>query len=671
MRKRLVRLFIVFVLVDLFLGAFVELSSSEPSPTVEFPTERPLVYVDPQFSRAGQGQTFNVGVKIFNLTTNVIQDPANPMLFYPLGNLYGLEIELSWDPSVLEYVAPYSVMIPVESFPGGVLHEPVIQIEEVVDVDAGKFRIAYASMAPDAPAFNNPDVSNTVFEIKFRVKVEQASELQLTRVKLAEIGGKRAIIYEKSDGHCITPGTPIASFALFPPDGYVVANESSIFNASESYDPDGSIDLFMWSFGDGSALNTSEPVVSHDYTKVGSFEVRLRVKDNDGLISPLETMRLYVVEWRDMAIKSVRPSVETIFYGRSLTVDVTIINNGKAPENIEVSAFYNSTEVGGWELLAEKVITKLKPGEEKVVALEWKTTTLPPQTAYYGILANVTLVPYDREPSDNEMHSSTSLFVRWELRHDVALTRLSLEVVSQSNVSFGPPVLQFEDVLIYFDVAAAGTVDETFNATVLVTVPSGGTLQNRWALQNLTRFTSRQFEFTLKMSVAGNHTILVEVEGVEDADLDNNRIETMATVLTPPVIQLGSMPSEIHEGDIISLNASTSYRPGGEIADYYWEARKPSGSRYGRPQKGSAVRYTMDEVGRWIVRLVVTDNLGITYTADREPGTLGYRMEFNVDVKEKAVGPLNVTSYAVIGIIVLAAVALSIGYMFLRRPKSN
>ncbi|GEM_PF-5226094 len=53
------------------------------------------------------------------------------------------------------------------------------------------------------------------------------------------------------------------------------------FNGSGSSDPDGSIVLYHWDFGDGETLNGA--VTSHVFSSPGSYTVRLTVKDDDGL----------------------------------------------------------------------------------------------------------------------------------------------------------------------------------------------------------------------------------------------------------------------------------------------------------------------------------------------------------------------------------------------------
>lgn len=60
----------------------------------------------------------------------------------------------------------------------------------------------------------------------------------------------------------------------------VYVGETVIFNASKSMD-DGEIVSFEWNFGDGTSGNGA--IVSHSYTKEGTYQVILNVTDNDGL----------------------------------------------------------------------------------------------------------------------------------------------------------------------------------------------------------------------------------------------------------------------------------------------------------------------------------------------------------------------------------------------------
>lgn len=54
------------------------------------------------------------------------------------------------------------------------------------------------------------------------------------------------------------------------------------FDASGSYDPDGSIASYQWTFGDGYSSTRTSPYVTHHYSTSGYYSVRLTVTDNEG-----------------------------------------------------------------------------------------------------------------------------------------------------------------------------------------------------------------------------------------------------------------------------------------------------------------------------------------------------------------------------------------------------
>ena len=73
---------------------------------------------------------------------------------------------------------------------------------------------------------------------------------------------------------------PIANFT-YSPDKPIV-NEATTFNASSSYDPDGSIVSYEWDFGDGNTTNTTEEIIKHSYSEAGNYDVTLTVTDDKG-----------------------------------------------------------------------------------------------------------------------------------------------------------------------------------------------------------------------------------------------------------------------------------------------------------------------------------------------------------------------------------------------------
>jgi len=144
----------------------------------ELNTDMPSVFISPANAVAEPGENFTISVMIFNLTNNFYQSseqwtpgdplpPADSRFNYSLGNLYGLDVQMSWDPTILEYV-DHTVMIPVEEYVDGVLHEPIFTFKDEIDLMKGTYWLARASIYP-ADVFNNPDGNSTVLTMTFRV----------------------------------------------------------------------------------------------------------------------------------------------------------------------------------------------------------------------------------------------------------------------------------------------------------------------------------------------------------------------------------------------------------------------------------------------------------------------------------------------------------------------
>ncbi|MET1124942.1 MAG: PKD domain-containing protein, partial [Archaeoglobaceae archaeon] len=77
---------------------------------------------------------------------------------------------------------------------------------------------------------------------------------------------------------------PVAVFSFSPPQPAV--GEEITFDASGSFDPDGFITDYRWSFGDGSSA--SGKVVKHAYSEAGNYTVTLEVVDNNGASNRME-----------------------------------------------------------------------------------------------------------------------------------------------------------------------------------------------------------------------------------------------------------------------------------------------------------------------------------------------------------------------------------------------
>lgn len=218
----------------------------------ELPTDWPSVYFtngtansyDESFI-GNIGDTITIALVVSNLTDSIYTDPDNPLVTYPLGNLKGFDVQMSWDSSILRYVT-HTVTVSVEDYPdpvspspyAGILRDDTIKLKDVVNEDGNiplaepgtMAWFAYATM-PGAPVFNG---NGTFFTMTFNVTNHGSSFLRLTKVGLADQSGGQ-LLWHQYDGLFHTPEPPVANFTFSPDVGAV--NKTMVFNASESYNP--------------------------------------------------------------------------------------------------------------------------------------------------------------------------------------------------------------------------------------------------------------------------------------------------------------------------------------------------------------------------------------------------------------------------------------------------
>ena len=121
--------------------------------------------------------------------------------------------------------------------------------------------------------------SGTIASITFKVVGTGNCTLHLFEAKLVDNDVNEIPLDEVGDGIFYT-NYPKADFT-FTPD-HPAKNQLINFNASTSYDPDGTIASYEWNFGDGVVITKVLPSAYHKYSSFGTYKVVLTVTDNSG-----------------------------------------------------------------------------------------------------------------------------------------------------------------------------------------------------------------------------------------------------------------------------------------------------------------------------------------------------------------------------------------------------
>jgi len=127
------------------------------------------------------------------------------------------------------------------------------------------------------------------------------------------------------------------------------------FDASSSYDNDGSITTYGWDFGDGTIASSS--VTSHSYSQEGNYSVSLKVTDNTGATN--STSQQVTVssgsgeQATSVTVSSVSTGTQSASKGKKFgTATVVILDNLGVPVE---GAIVNGTFSGTWNESAQVV----------------------------------------------------------------------------------------------------------------------------------------------------------------------------------------------------------------------------------------------------------------------------------------------------------------------------
>jgi PKD repeat protein len=335
---------------------------------------------------------------------------------------------------------------------------------------------------------------------------------------------------------------PVASFTKSAATVY--KSDVVYFNASASYDPDGSIVSYFWTFGDGK--NASGVTVSNSYANVGTYAVTLTVTDNDG--STASAMTVETVLDRP-PVASFTESAATVY-----TRDVIYFNASASydPDGVIVSCFWTFGD-------------------------GTNATGLFVSHAYVDNgMCTVTLIVTDNDGSIGTSASTITVLDR-------------------------PPVASFTE-------SATSVLTGTavyFNASASYD-PDGTVVSYFWTFGDGSNVSGVAVSHGYAVTGVYNVTLTVK-------DNDGSTASASATVTVldrPPIATFTESASAVYTGQSITFNASLSYDPDGSIVSYFWTFGDNTNA------SGVLANRVWAKRGNYTITLTVKDNDGSTGTAN-------------------------------------------------------
>ncbi len=179
------------------------------------------------------------------------------------------------------------------------------------------------------------------------------------------------VVLETSTGPfavAITPDqAPLARFTVTT----APAGSSSTFDGSGSVSPVGTIVNYAWNFGDGTTLETSEPLVSHTYAAPGNYTVTLVVTNSAGT----STLEIYTppsiiinggpsaLSMQTITIISATPVVQNIHPSSGPTCGGTVVTITGTNFTGATAVFFGSVPATQFTVQSDTTILATSPQE--------------------------------------------------------------------------------------------------------------------------------------------------------------------------------------------------------------------------------------------------------------------------------------------------------------------
>ena len=463
---------------------------------------------------------------------------------------------------------------------------------------------------------------------------------------------------------------PVARFSESA--GIAYTGEIITFNASESYDPDGTIVSYYWDFGDDT--NGTGVVVEHAYSDDGSYVVTLVVTDDDGETATA-TATKYILNRPPVA--NFTESAETVYTGEVITFDAS---SSYDPDGTIISYFWDfgdgTTATGATadHAYVEDVVYTVTltvtddDGASSSVSAAKTVLNSPPVASFTENATTVftgEVIRFDASGSYDLDGSIISYL--WDFGDGTIAVGVTVDHAYADNGNYTVILAVTDDdgatistssvkiVSNRSPVASFTESAETVYTNEVITFDASGSYDLDGSVSYFWDFgdgiTATGVSVTHAYADDGFYTVALTVtddDGATDSDAATK------TVLNRfPVALFTANATIVKEGEVIHFDASESYDPDGDIVSYFWDFGD------GTNATEVMVDYAYVEDGNYTVTLTVTDDDGASSSMS----------EMKTVEKGETGWPLALL--AAIGLAVAALTATLLYGLYRRRKKKG
>ena len=359
----------------------------------------PTIHLNLQPTEIRVGQTLTVEAQVTNVH-----------------NLYGLDVRFSWNTTFLDYVS-YTVTIPIENHPNGILHEPVKTINEDLNHTRGMFMIQMKSEYPALPFKGD----GTIFTMTFEAMAVGTCTFNFTSSRLLDKNAQPIDHTADNDTVEIFPGIHDVAVKAITVDKTAVCKGQSV-QINITVENKGSFheSFNVTSYANETLINTTEVTMSYynlmiisikwntTQTFLGIYRISAtasivfgenQTTDNT-YIGDTVTVRAPIF---DIAILSIDIAKTVVGHTYLVSLNVTAQNQGDLVSafDIIICADINNTVNGDKSIIGTQNLV-LEGGHTKTISFTWNTTDF--------VKGNYTIIALS-EPIQGEIDTTDNTLV--------------------------------------------------------------------------------------------------------------------------------------------------------------------------------------------------------------------------------------------------------------------